>query len=134
MDKEPDMTHDQMKERMSDLYDGELSGDDRREAEAHLASCGECRAFYANLGSLTAGLSARPAPEEGEAFTRRVMARIPAVAVQKTSGARIVPVQWFAPLVGIAAMALLAIIPAQRTVSAEEILTGGQDEMADFNS
>jgi anti-sigma factor RsiW len=133
MDKEPDMTHDRLKERMSDLYDGELSGDARREAENHLASCGECRLFYASLGAFSAGLSAMPAPEGDEAFTRRVMGRVRAeIPVKRVSGGpRIVPIQWFAPLIGIAAMALLAILPAQRTVSAEEIITGGQGNMTD---
>ena len=60
-------------EFFSDLYDGNLSADRRRELEAHLASCPECRAAYGDLSESLHALREGSAPIPGEPFVRNIV-------------------------------------------------------------
>lgn len=61
-----------------------------------------------------------------EAFAQSVMNRIKAAE----SGPRLVriPEQWFAPVMGLAAMLMLALLPARGLMSMETVILGGDPE------
>ena len=60
-------------EFFSDLYDGNLTPDRRRELEAHLASCPECRAEYGEFSESLHALREGAVPVPGEPFVRKVV-------------------------------------------------------------
>ena len=125
------MNHDLIKNDLSALCDGELSASRRGEVEAHLLTCAECRSFYENWKAVSTALFARrPEPASSDFFVRQVMDKIeiPAVCPQKTW----IPVQWFAPSVGIAAMLLLALVPSQTVSSAELLFVNGEDAQSQW--
>ena len=66
--------------------------------------------------------------EPSAGFSGRVMDRIR--ALESASRRTLIPVQWFAPVMGVAAIVLLAIIPAQELLSAEALIMedGGQND------
>jgi anti-sigma factor RsiW len=66
--------------KVQKLISADLDGglpDTRREAlEEHLAGCGRCRAFKAELGVAAEGLETWAAPDPREGFASRTLARI----------------------------------------------------------
>ncbi|HZL73401.1 MAG TPA: DUF6569 family protein [Planctomycetota bacterium] len=60
-------------EFFSDLYDGNLAPDRRRDLEAHLASCAECRAAYGDLSESLHALREGSSPVPGEPFVRNIV-------------------------------------------------------------
>src|SRR5687767_4103286 len=60
-------------EFFSDLYDGHLSAERRRDLEAHLATCAECRAEYEEFSSSLHALREGAVPVIGEGFVRRIV-------------------------------------------------------------
>ncbi len=64
--------------------------------------------------------SAKPEPVS-EAFVQSVMDRLEAEARPRLVR---VPAQWFAPVVGVAAMLLLTLLPARGAVSVETMILG----------
>jgi hypothetical protein len=60
-------------EFFSDLYDGNLPPDRRRELESHLASCPECRAEYGELSESLHALREGAVPVPGDPFVHRVV-------------------------------------------------------------
>lgn len=117
------MDHESMKAKLWELYDGELSGRDREEAEAHLKTCAECAALFARWKTLSGKLFGQAHPARSEAFVQNVMSRVRQAEVTRVP-IRVMPVQWFAPVFGIAAMLLLAITPAVQAPSAENMFMG----------
>lgn len=78
------MTHDKIRERLSEWLDGELDAPARAEVSAHLEACPSCRNEAARLRRLGPALfpAAAPAdPRSTEAFVARVMARVEAESV-----------------------------------------------------
>jgi len=73
------MDHDNLRDRLPALHDGELGRKERTELLAHLAACAECRADQERWERV-AGAFLRPppppTPAETAAFVRRVMARL----------------------------------------------------------
>lgn len=60
-------------EFFSDLYDGDLPPDRRRDLESHLSACAECRSEYEIFSASLHALRESVAPVPGEAFVRRVV-------------------------------------------------------------
>lgn len=78
------MTHEEIREGLSDWLDGELDAAASSETEAHLAACAACRGDAARLRALGRALFRAPAPADPratEAFVARVMARVEAGSV-----------------------------------------------------
>lgn len=70
------MDHDQWSDAVFCLRDGQLSGEEKRAAEAHLASCALCREEQERWSRLAGGLF-RPGPDpRAEFFVQKVMARL----------------------------------------------------------
>ena len=88
--------------------DNELTGDEERELNAHLASCPDCRAAGAQLAALQAGfdeLEDIPAPE---GFARGVMDRVREAETEK----KVIPLfkrPQFRALAGLAACLVLVV-------------------------
>src|SRR4026209_249955 len=61
-------------EFFSDLYDGNLPPERRRELEAHLASCAVCRAEFEEFSSSLHALREGNVPVPGDTFVRRIAA------------------------------------------------------------
>lgn len=70
------MTHDEFKDKVLMLHDGELPAGERPEVERHLASCAECRAALDGWKAAARTFFRKPAAEPSEAFVAAVMARI----------------------------------------------------------
>ena len=60
-------------EFFSDLYDGQLPADRRRDLEAHLGSCADCRPEYEVFSASLHALRESRGHVPGEGFTRRVL-------------------------------------------------------------
>lgn len=60
-------------EFFSDLYDGNLPGDRRRDLESHLSACADCRAEYEVFSTSLHALREAAVPAPGDAFVRRVV-------------------------------------------------------------
>lgn len=74
------MRHEEMKDLVFALRDGEpLAPEARREAERHLAACGECREAVASWEKASKTLFAKPVVEPSEEFTRAVLRRVRSV-------------------------------------------------------
>ena len=112
-----------IQEKLSEFYDGEASEAERLEIEAHLKSCRECTVFYENWKAIASRLFERRDPDHSEAFVQKLMERLE--KMEKKSGWKLVPVQWFTPVIGVAAALLLFLTPSFEPVSTETVLMNG---------
>lgn len=111
------MEHGAYKELLSALLDGELHGAEREEALAHLETCADCRAYFAELTALRAALSDWEQFDAPEGFAAGVMARLHAdgaIASLRAAGAtkpikRRTAWRGYAALAACAAVVLLAV-------------------------
>jgi anti-sigma factor RsiW len=120
--------HEVMKNKMFALYDGELAEAERKEAEAHLASCPECRSSYEQWQK-TAKAFFKPVPaESSDFFVSQVMNRIKALEKPRQIKPWVIKVRWLVPAT-VAALGLLLFMtgPFEQTVSVENLLLGGEE-------
>ena len=122
------MDHELMKERVLALYDGELTGDVRREAENHLAGCAECRRSYEQWRSMAKGLFRDPQVQPSELFVSWVMERIDALERFRHAVPWTIRLRWAVPAMALASLLLLVLGPAQRSVSIEALLLADAQE------
>lgn len=121
------MDHKAIKEKLFDLYDGELAPDERREAEAHLSACLECRELYEGWQKTAKALFKASKPQTSEFFIRQVMSKIHESEKPKEVGGWGVSLRWFVPSVGLAAI-LFAVMPLSETpLSMDMLLLNPQD-------
>ena len=102
------MDHSTYKEMLSALLDDELQGAAREAALAHLNSCADCRAYFAELTALHANLGELEEFDAPEGFAAGVLARIRAENAPKTVKTR-APLRRYATLAACAAVLLLAV-------------------------
>jgi len=57
-----ELTHAEVRDRLSDLLDGGLSESDRRGVEGHLAACRDCSAYRATLNATVDATARLPRP------------------------------------------------------------------------
>ena len=125
------MNHETLKEQLFSLYDGELDAAARKEVEAHLAGCQECREFSAQWAATAKVLFKRPKPESTEFFVRQVMERVHALETPKPSMGWQLSLRWLAvPALGLAALFLLTLTPSLQSPSTETLLMGGGADSA----
>ena len=109
-------------EFFSDLYDGNLSPERRRELEAHLAECAECRTEYEEFSSSLHALREGNVPVPGDTFVRRIVdtarSETERIALFQNTGVRrpttrrtVAPRRplWAIPAVAAAALAAFAL-------------------------
>jgi anti-sigma factor RsiW len=128
------MNHEELKDKLHALHDGELSSGERAELLAHLAACSACRSEQERWKHIAgAFLRAAPSPAEGETerFTARVMARIHAEIPEETAAPwSWAGLRWMAPALGfaLATAFLLAIWPGPEFPAPEDVavLTEGE--------
>jgi len=71
------MNHDQLKEKIFEFTDAELSAGEAADVQAHLKTCAECQtALMQWQKTATVFFRSAPAPEPSEYFVTRVMARL----------------------------------------------------------
>lgn len=121
------MTHDAMRKQVFALYDGELAGEARQAAQAHLRQCSECQEAIAGW-KRTAGVFFRsPKVRGSEAFVDRVLNRIasaeraPAVSAWKPS------IRWLIPALGLVALLLVMRVGSQPVSLDALLLTDGEE-------
>lgn len=138
------MDHEEIRERLFELYDGELRPEERALLEAHLKACPDCCRAHESWGRIAGALFAAPEPPISEAFVGKVMARLDAGAASAGlaagPGLGRGPLAWLgsyrpwsAPAYGLGlAAALLAISLARRAepVLPEDLLLAGAREDA----
>ena len=71
-------------------------------------------------------LFSAPEPKTSEFFVSQVMERIR--TIEEKPRMVFAPARWFAPVVGVAAMLLLTIVPSQEPLSAEALFMGGETD------
>lgn len=123
------MDHIELRDKIFEYHDGRLSGMESAQVEAHLKECADCLVFYENWKKVSKALFA-PASSNGgsETFVRGVMDRLEALETRRQGS--VIPIQWFAPALGMAAMLFLALIPSRQALSAEAIfMNGGLDSL-----
>ncbi len=100
------MTHEQIRERLSEWFDGELDSASSSAVSGHIGACAACKDEVARLERLGSALFEAPAadPRSTEAFVARVMARVEAESVSpwERIAARVL-----VPALGLALAALL---------------------------
>jgi anti-sigma factor RsiW len=107
------MDHEMIKDKIFELYDGELAGGKRQEALAHLNGCQECRELYQGWAKTAKVFFKAPAAQSSEYFVHRVMERVHELETPKPTvrwGLFPRPLGWFVPAVGLA-VALMAVMP-----------------------
>ena len=58
-------SHEDIEAKLSDYYDGMLTGPERDQVKAHLEGCEQCRAAYAELEETMAALAGMKGKKEG---------------------------------------------------------------------
>ena len=99
------------KERIIEYLDGELSESRRKEVEAILASCEECRAFFEEEKRCLQILDAYDAIEPSSDFADKVLSRISTAPVTERRKTRVVPIMrliW-KPVAAAAAAIIIAL-------------------------
>src|SRR4051812_13518881 len=71
------MNHEEWKEKISSLLDGELPADEGAAVENHRRECAECDALARNWGNISRAFFTAPVERSSEEFVQSVMARIP---------------------------------------------------------
>ena len=113
--------HAQMKEKLFALYDGELEGPAKVEAEGHLNECAQCRTLFEGWSKTAKMLFPEPEPLESEFFVRRVMERVNALdALRPVSRKHYL--RWLVPALGLATLFLVLRQPVQEPLSVEMLL------------
>ena len=99
------MEHERIVENLSDYRDGALAPSERDAVSRHVAECADCSGVLADWDVLAKAFLRRPAPPtafQTEAFTARVMARLP---IESEPFARLLS-RWLAPALGLGLAAL----------------------------
>jgi anti-sigma factor RsiW len=99
------MEHDRFVEKLSEYRDGALGAAERDAVSRHVAECADCSGALADWELLSKAFLRRPAAPtafQTEAFTARVMARLP---VEAEPFARLLS-RWLAPALGLGLAAL----------------------------
>jgi anti-sigma factor RsiW len=122
------VTHDQIKEKILLLRDGEIPEAEKALLEKHLLACSDCSALQVDLDVLGGAFSAEPLPEPSEDFVRAVMADIREEESSRNDYGVELPFRWWAPAfaAGLAAVVTLIAAPEMRAaVTVETLLTVG---------
>ncbi len=124
--------HAHIKEKIFALYDGELVGEARLEAETHLKECAECQALFEGWSKTAKTLFREPQPLESEFFVRRVMEQVDRLnAPAPPPMRRRYYLRWLVPAISLATLFLVMRQPIQQPVSVETLLPT-MDEVLDF--
>ncbi len=134
------MKHEDFRERIDEMRDGELPDPLKTEFTAHLAACGLCRQDYERRASLAWRLfrpAEAPSAARVEAFTRAVMEKIPgqASAPAPRAGAWR-NLWWVVPSLGFALAALILALrrgaPALMVPLDSQLLIGSHSTVAEM--
>ncbi|HEU4339221.1 MAG TPA: zf-HC2 domain-containing protein, partial [Planctomycetota bacterium] len=130
-------------EFFSDLYDGNLPAERRRELEAHLAACAECRGEYGEFSSSLHALREGAVPVPGDTFVRAIVdtarSETERIALFQNTGVRrpttrrtVSPRRplWAIPAVAAAALGAFALGFLVQKQAADQEIKDLQDQIA----
>lgn len=123
MTGEGPMSHTEIKSKLSEYRDGELSAADRLVVEKHLPGCIECQEWLQNWDLLSDRLFPATPLKPAKDLTQDVFKKI-GVSPAKP---RRVPAYWLAPAVGIAAVLVLSITPLKTLNQPTQTLASADD-------
>jgi anti-sigma factor RsiW len=121
------MDHETLRKRLYELYDGELDGAARKELEAHLTLCSECRERIDRWAETSRLIFQTPKPQPSEFFVRTVMSRIQELESQNPAPGWGISLGWLIPAISALGLLFLATQPAPIPVSMDLLLSGSQD-------
>ncbi|MGH7273967.1 MAG: anti-sigma factor family protein [Nitrospiria bacterium] len=104
------MDHEQFKQNLFELYDGELSATEHFEVLSHLKDCLECQQTYTNWEKIAKTFFRPPRPQTSELFVQRVMEQVDILSDSGWIKWRPVVVRWLAPTFGFGIAAFLLFI------------------------
>jgi anti-sigma factor RsiW len=116
------MEHDRWLDKLSRLFDAELTGTERSDAEAHLKNCADCKETWRLWSESRSALSRLKQADLGPGFRVKVMD-----ALDGSSASASEPRLTWAPWLGLAAAAALTLalsLPAPETEGASADPTG----------
>ncbi|MFH1723996.1 MAG: zf-HC2 domain-containing protein [Elusimicrobiota bacterium] len=121
------MDHAELKEKLHALRDGELPEAERREVEAHIVECSDCRLDHGRWEKVAAAFFRTPEPLTSEAFVARVMEgveREETPEFEVPAGPWDAAIRWMVPAFAAASVALiLTAWPGRETdISTETLL------------
>ena len=122
------MNHPILKDKLFDLYDGELTGVARQEVQAHLADCASCRQTYEQWEKTAKAFFEAPVVEESEAFVQKLMKRVAALEEPEPEATWMGGFRWLVPALGLACLLLLFLRPVQSPLTIETLLLGDEQE------
>lgn len=102
-------TCDRYKEKLSALLDGELKDTERDEVLAHLETCADCQAYFAELNEIHNAFGDMEPIDVPEGFAAGVMARLHEEAPSKAAKKR-APWRKWTTLAACAAVVVLAVV------------------------
>ena len=119
------MTHDLMRRKLFDFYDGELTGGEHREVANHLLQCSDCSTVYAQWQRTASALFHAPLPQPSEALVARVLQALPdagRIPARPPAVVWSLRLRWLVPACGVAVLLSLMLRPMERAVSVDALL------------
>src|SRR5689334_21757642 len=101
MSRDPFMNHDLLREKLFVYFDAETAAEEKREVEAHVDLCADCREIFKRWQT-AAGVFQQAGNRPSEGFVYQVMERI-ADSEKRTSGVSVpkpVFLKWLLPVLG----------------------------------
>jgi anti-sigma factor RsiW len=120
------MNHEQIKEKIFSLYDGEAPAEDREALEAHLQGCSDCRAELARWGQIRSGILLPLKVEYSEAFVHQVMRKVRSYESIRWPQM----VRWLVPALAlsVSGFAGVMVYNLQPSLSTESLLMSGPEQ------
>jgi anti-sigma factor RsiW len=118
------MNHDEIRAKLSEFRDGEITRDEQSEILRHLAGCPPCVQELNDLEKLSRAFFSAPLPpseDDTEDFVVSVMARLPAPAVEVP--VELLPLRVWAPAAAFAFAALALSLWLPREDAADPLGT-----------
>jgi anti-sigma factor RsiW len=118
------MHHDEIREKLFDLYDRPLTEWERQLVEGHLPDCAECRQTFEEWQKISRALFPHPALSESseDLFVSKVMARVSSYRPKNVILSWEIALRWLVPLLGstiAAAWVFFSVLPDTPGLSSE---------------
>jgi len=131
------MNHEEIRSKLSELYDGELPEAEKSEVRSHLKGCGECAQSLSRMQAASASLFRIPPIQVRESFVQDVMERLRADEKPARRTLTGVFARWLVPAaaMGLAAYIFFVSIPQEEIpVSTEALLlvNGREGEISEW--
>jgi anti-sigma factor RsiW len=122
------MDHNQLKEKLTGFYDGELTPEERSAVSAHLGECSSCQAEVNQWKKLSATFFQTNPRRPSEAFVQKVMTRInssPSANSQELKPWSFLMSRWAFPAtvgLALAGFLFLTLMPVEERITSTDVL------------